>query len=80
LFNRGKFDTDIVEFCVHASSQDEQSKLAVLIMFDIDHFKRFNDDFGHQKGDEVLKLVAQKVQNCVQEQYNAYRFGGEEFC
>ncbi len=80
LFNRGKFDTDIVEFCLHASSQDEQSKLAVLIMFDIDHFKRFNDDFGHQKGDEVLKLVAQKVQNCVQEQYNAYRFGGEEFC
>jgi len=80
LYNRGKFDTDIVEFCLHASSQDEQDKLAVLIMFDIDHFKRFNDDFGHQKGDEVLKLVAQKVQNSVQEQYNAYRFGGEEFC
>ncbi|MEH6553412.1 GGDEF domain-containing protein [Pseudoalteromonas tetraodonis] len=80
LFNRGKFDTDIVEFCLNASSQNEHGKLAVLIMFDIDHFKRFNDDFGHQKGDEVLKLVAQKVQNSVQEQYRAYRFGGEEFC
>ncbi len=80
LLNRGKFDTDIVEFCLHASSQDEQAKIAVLIMLDIDHFKRFNDDFGHQKGDEVLKLVAQKVQNSVQDEYNAYRYGGEEFC
>lgn len=80
LFNRGKFDTDIVQFCQQASAQNIESSLAVLIMFDIDHFKRFNDDFGHQKGDEVLKLVAQKVQSAVHGDYNAYRFGGEEFC
>lgn len=80
LFNRGKFDADIVEFCLNASSQKVQDKLATLIMFDIDHFKRFNDDFGHQKGDEVLKLVAEKVQSSVQNEHKAYRFGGEEFC
>ena len=45
-------------------------------MFDIDHFKRFNDDFGHQKGDEVLRLVAKKVRENTTETANIYRYGG----
>jgi len=44
-----------------------------------DHFKRFNDKYGHDTGDEVLKLVAKKVQQ-VGGGGNAYRYGGEEFC
>lgn len=80
FFNRRKFDDDIQQFCQTYSEQADESVLAVLIMFDIDHFKRFNDDFGHQKGDEVLKLVAKKVSQNISDSLNVYRYGGEEFC
>ncbi len=80
FYNRGKFDSDIVNFCLEYSEQAQEDSLAVLIMFDIDHFKRFNDDFGHQKGDEVLRLVAKKVRENTTEAANVYRYGGEEFC
>ena len=50
-----------------------------LIMFDIDHFKTFNDTYGHQAGDAVLVEVAQRVKShCRQEDVLA-RYGGEEF-
>lgn len=80
FYNRGKFDLDITDFCKKYSEQNQHTSLAVLIMFDIDHFKRFNDDFGHQKGDEVLKLVAKKVKEKIKETAKVYRYGGEEFC
>ncbi|WP_338362569.1 GGDEF domain-containing protein [uncultured Pseudoalteromonas sp.] len=80
FFNRRKFDDDIQQFCRSYSEQADDSVLAVLIMFDIDHFKRFNDDFGHQKGDEMLKLVAKKVSQNISDNLNVYRYGGEEFC
>ena len=50
----------------------------VLVMSDIDHFKKFNDTYGHDVGDEVLKLVASKL-NKVTGGGKAFRFGGEEF-
>jgi diguanylate cyclase (GGDEF)-like protein len=50
-----------------------------LIMMDIDHFKNFNDNFGHQNGDKVLKIVAQLVMDNVREIDIAARYGGEEF-
>lgn len=80
LLNRGKFDVDISDFCQSIGTQGGLNSISVLIMFDIDHFKRFNDDFGHQKGDEVLKLVAQKALEIASESHRVYRFGGEEFC
>lgn len=49
-----------------------------LVMSDIDHFKKFNDTYGHDVGDEVLKLVASKL-NKVTGGGKAFRFGGEEF-
>ncbi|MGI6395233.1 MAG: GGDEF domain-containing protein [bacterium] len=49
-----------------------------IAMSDIDHFKKFNDTFGHDTGDEVLKLVA-KVISSVGGGGRAFRFGGEEF-
>lgn len=55
------------------------SKQFTVVMCDVDHFKRFNDKYGHDTGDEVLKLVAKKVQQ-VGGGGNAYRYGGEEFC
>ncbi|MBM7602517.1 diguanylate cyclase (GGDEF)-like protein [Metabacillus crassostreae] len=49
-------------------------------MIDIDFFKLFNDTYGHQKGDEILKLVAQSLKNRVDMSEGFFaRYGGEEF-
>jgi len=50
-----------------------------IAMLDVDHFKRFNDTYGHDVGDEVLKLVASRIRR-VGGGGTAYRYGGEEFC
>jgi diguanylate cyclase (GGDEF)-like protein len=50
-----------------------------IAMLDVDHFKRFNDKYGHDVGDEVLKLVASRIRQ-VGGGGTAYRYGGEEFC
>ena len=56
----------------------EQAPLCLLLL-DIDHFKRFNDTFGHQIGDEVLKVVALTLKSCVKGRDLPARYGGEEF-
>ena len=50
-----------------------------LMLTDIDHFKAFNDTFGHLTGDQVLRLVALAVKQNVKGQDIAARYGGEEF-
>ncbi|NQX88602.1 MAG: GGDEF domain-containing protein [Halioglobus sp.] len=49
-----------------------------IAMLDVDHFKRFNDTYGHDVGDEVLRLVASRIRRVGGG--TAYRYGGEEFC
>lgn len=49
-----------------------------ILMIDIDHFKKFNDSFGHQVGDQVLRLVAKVLQENVRGDDLAARYGGEE--
>jgi len=51
----------------------------VVAMLDVDHFKKFNDTYGHDVGDEVLRLVASRLRR-VGGGGKAYRYGGEEFC
>ncbi|HNW36400.1 MAG TPA: GGDEF domain-containing protein, partial [Candidatus Ozemobacteraceae bacterium] len=50
-----------------------------LIMIDVDHFKIFNDTYGHQTGDEVLKRVAAIMRKAVRTHDLPVRYGGEEF-
>ncbi len=50
-----------------------------LIMLDVDHFKQFNDTYGHKAGDEVLRKVAQVLEEASNEGRLAARYGGEEF-
>jgi diguanylate cyclase len=73
ILNRRAFDEDI-------NAQIESSPNGCcLILIDIDHFKKFNDTFGHQLGDLVLKIVAKRVQESCRDGIKLYRFGGEEF-
>ncbi|NVK26055.1 MAG: GGDEF domain-containing protein [Gammaproteobacteria bacterium] len=53
-------------------------KKYTVAMMDVDHFKKFNDTYGHDVGDQVLRMVAAKI-NQVKGGGKAYRYGGEEF-
>lgn len=53
--------------------------LAVMFL-DIDHFKRINDSPGHDAGDELLKVIADRIRGATRVQDVVARFGGDEFC
>lgn len=76
IANRKSFDHFLREGTIQALQEGERCSL---LMIDIDHFKKFNDNFGHQIGDEVLKLVARTLVSCVKGRDTPARFGGEEF-
>jgi len=57
----------------------ESHRPASVIMMDIDHFKAYNDMVGHTAGDEVLRMVAQRIEDEVRPMDRVYRYGGEEF-
>jgi diguanylate cyclase len=72
LYNRQAMDA----FLKRAAGAGTGGSLALC---DIDHFKRINDTFGHQTGDEVLRIVAQCILRQLRTSDTAYRYGGEEF-
>ena len=76
LANRKAFHDALTEQMDEAISQ--QKELSLLLV-DIDHFKQFNDEYGHLIGDEVLKFVAKKIKEIVRGRDFLARFGGEEF-
>lgn len=76
LANRKFFDTSLEHAIADARAKNEPLSL---MMTDIDHFKNFNDSFGHLTGDQVLRLVAMSVKQNVKGQDTAARYGGEEF-
>ncbi len=76
MYNRRVFDTDIYGAIVEAKREKEK---LVLLMLDIDYFKKINDKYGHQVGDEVLIQVSKIIQESMREYDKVYRIGGEEF-
>lgn len=76
LGNRKFYDQAITKAVALANKSE--TPLSLLVS-DIDHFKKFNDTFGHLTGDQVLRLVALSVKQNVKGQDLACRYGGEEF-
>lgn len=76
LNNRGYW-----EECLQAEFARFQrtKQVSTLIMFDIDHFKKVNDTYGHQAGDEVIRLTSSTLRSGIRTTDVAGRYGGEEF-
>lgn len=74
--NRRSFDIKLAE--EFQLAQNRQTSLC-LLMIDIDHFKEFNDNFGHPAGDEILRAVAHLLQSEMRAHDYLFRYGGEEF-
>jgi diguanylate cyclase len=76
LGNRKYFDRSIEMAVQTALANGEPLSL---LMFDIDHFKSFNDSYGHLTGDQVLRLVGLSLKQTIKGQDITARYGGEEF-
>ena len=76
LQNRRSFDARLTE-CYGASRRSGRP-LSILLL-DVDHFKSFNDTYGHQAGDDVLRIVARALRDSVRTTDVLARYGGEEF-
>ncbi|MEW8323340.1 MAG: GGDEF domain-containing protein [Candidatus Thiodiazotropha taylori] len=76
LSNRRAFDAEIEH---HMSLAQEQKIPLSIMLIDIDHFKLFNDTYGHLVGDKVLRFLSTTLKHCLKEKGIATRFGGEEF-
>jgi diguanylate cyclase len=76
LANRKHFDASVAALVAEANQKSEPLSL---VLADIDHFKNFNDTFGHLIGDQVLRLVALALKDNVKGRDIAARYGGEEF-
>lgn len=76
LFNRRYMEESLDREFSRATRQKSQ---VAILMVDIDHFKRFNDTFGHQAGDALLRALGDLLKRYTRGQDIACRFGGEEF-
>lgn len=94
LFNRRTFDNKLQRMFKAQQHKNEQyntsdkhnerrhhlsNTSAWLAIFDIDHFKQVNDEYGHVFGDEVLLIISQKMKECFRNSDLLFRVGGEEF-
>ncbi|MCW8040924.1 MULTISPECIES: diguanylate cyclase [Acinetobacter] len=76
ISNRRTFD-EMLDTCYEQAKRDE-SALSILFI-DVDHFKNYNDFYGHQKGDDVISSIAKTVKNAIRHMDFVARYGGEEF-
>ncbi|WP_404397391.1 diguanylate cyclase [Idiomarina loihiensis] len=76
LLNRRGFETN---FCQLIQEHQKSGKPLSILLIDVDHFKKFNDKYGHNAGDSALKTVSRTLSDGVREQDIVARWGGEEF-
>jgi two-component system, cell cycle response regulator len=75
LGNRRKLMADLESFLGGADAREQ-----LLVIFDLNGFKHYNDSFGHPAGDALLSRLADKVRVAIEPNGTAYRLGGDEFC
>jgi len=75
IHNRGSLNSYLAKVC----SKETKSLDMFLLMIDIDHFKNFNDTYGHVAGDKVLIFIANILKKALRDGDRAFRYGGEEF-
>ncbi|MFN2944719.1 GGDEF domain-containing protein, partial [Escherichia coli] len=73
LYNRRKF-----EQCLHHEWMRRQrhGRATALVMIDVDHFKRINDSLGHDSGDQLLKIVSERIRSVLRDSDVVARFAG----
>ncbi|MEQ1094538.1 GGDEF domain-containing protein [Acinetobacter johnsonii] len=76
ISNRRNFD-EMMDTYYEQSRQDE-TPLSILFI-DVDFFKKYNDCYGHQKGDDVISSIAKSIKNAIRHMDFVARYGGEEF-
>lgn len=76
LLNHREFHRRLSE---EFSRAERHRRPLALLMIDVDHFKKFNDTYGHPQGDKLLKLVSEAIKESVRQSDIVARYGGEEF-
>ena len=74
--NRRSMDEELVKICERARRYNRPYSIALT---DVDNFKKYNDTYGHQMGDDALIKVAKALKTAVRSADSVYRYGGEEF-
>ncbi|GAB2687201.1 GGDEF domain-containing protein [Aliiglaciecola aliphaticivorans] len=75
--NRRAMEQKMLE--VIALQRKEHNSPVSLILMDLDNFKKVNDAYGHAKGDDILRVFVETLENSIRSSHDLYRFGGEEF-
>lgn len=73
LYNRKYLD-----YYIEKNKKNFNHKKVSIILIDIDYFKKYNDNYGHIKGDEIIKEVSNSLKNSIKDQGIVIRYGGEE--
>lgn len=73
LYNRKYLD-----YYIEKNKKNFDHKKVSIILIDIDYFKKYNDNYGHIKGDEIIKEVSNSLKNSIKDQGIVIRYGGEE--